>query len=90
MRRRLLVTLLSLLPIPIGWPHHLALGVMSDPDGAAQLVRHAHLDARYAYLAGGVNTGHGWSTWNPAGTYASGYATESLRAGLIPVLTYYG
>jgi hypothetical protein len=89
MRRRLLVTLLSLLPIPIGWPHHLALGVMSDPGGAAQLVRHARLDARYAYLAGGVNTGHGWATWNPAGTYASGYVTESLRAGLIPVLTYY-
>ncbi len=87
MRRTLL--LLSFLPIPLGWPHHVALGVTDPPGGAAQLVKHARLDARYAYLAGGVNTGSGWATWNPDGTYASKYVRESLAARLIPVLTYY-
>jgi hypothetical protein len=44
---------------------------------------------RYQYLAGGVNTGSGWSTWNPDGTFASMYASESWAHGAVPVLTYY-
>src|SRR4051794_2761755 len=44
---------------------------------------------RYQYLAGGVNTGEGWATWNPGGTFASRYASESWAHGKIPVLTYY-
>jgi hypothetical protein len=45
---------------------------------------------RYAYLAGGVNTGSGWETWNsPAGAYASLYLTSSGSAGYIPVFSYY-
>lgn len=62
---------------------------MDPPGDAAALVKHARVDARYAYLAGGVNTGSGWATWNPNGTYASNYVRESLAAHLIPVLTYY-
>jgi hypothetical protein len=49
----------------------------------------AHVDARYQYLSGGVNTGHGWATWNPDGTFASMYVRESIAAHMIPVLTYY-
>jgi hypothetical protein len=52
-------------------------------------VSHAPLDMRYQYLAGGVNTGRGWSTWNQNGTYASMYVSESIKAHTIPVLTYY-
>ena len=44
---------------------------------------------RYQYLAGGVNTGSGWSTWNPNGTFASMYAQDSWAHGVIPVFTYY-
>jgi len=85
MRRTLLSLLLSALTLPIGWPHHLALG-LSEPPGANPAPR---LDARYQYLAGGVNTGHGWATWNPGGAFASDYVRESLAARAIPVLTYY-
>jgi hypothetical protein len=45
---------------------------------------------RYAYLSAGVNTGHGWETWNtPAGQYASYYMTDSASNGYIPVFSYY-
>jgi hypothetical protein len=44
---------------------------------------------RYQYLAGGVNTGHGWATWNPNGTFVSMYVRESFAAHMIPVFTYY-
>jgi hypothetical protein len=47
---------------------------------------------RYQYLAGGVNTGHGWETWQdpakPPGQFALDYMRQSAP-GYIPVLTYY-
>jgi hypothetical protein len=76
-------------PVPPGWPRHLALGVSDQPGDARGLVRHARFDARYQYLAGGVNTGGGWATWNPGGSFASSYVNESIAAHLIPVLSYY-
>jgi hypothetical protein len=77
------------LPIPRGWPHHVALGVSDPPGDAQRLARHAPFDVRYQYLAGGVNTGGGWATWNPGASFASRYVNESLAARMIPVLTYY-
>jgi hypothetical protein len=45
---------------------------------------------RYCYLAGGVNTGKGWETWNsPPGQYAAYYMTDSAANGYIPVFSYY-
>jgi hypothetical protein len=44
---------------------------------------------RYQYLACGVNTGRGWSTWNPGGSFASMYVNESIANHVTPVLTYY-
>ena len=45
---------------------------------------------RYTYLSAGVNTGHGWETWNtPPGQYATYYMTESASNGYIPVFSYY-
>ncbi len=89
MRRLLASLLLSALTVPVGWPHHLLLGLSDSPGDAARLEHRAHLDARYQYLSGGVNTGSGWATWNPNGTFASLYVRESLTAHTIPVLTYY-
>ncbi len=66
----------------------LALGLSSQP-GTAAHVKASHATWRYQYLAGGVNTGSGWATWNPDGTFVSRYVRESRRAGLTPVLTYY-
>ncbi len=45
---------------------------------------------RYCYLAGGVNTGRGWETWNsPPGQYAAYYMSDSAAHGYIPVFSYY-
>ncbi len=44
---------------------------------------------RYQYLAGGVNTGSGWTTWAPNSSFASNYMTESAAVGMTPVFTYY-
>jgi hypothetical protein len=75
--------------LPVGWPHHFVLGVADSPGDAHRLVQHAAVDARYQYLAGGVNTGQGWATWNPDGTFASMYVRESIKAHVMPVLSYY-
>lgn len=81
--------LVSLALIPIGWPHHVLLGVSDPPGDAGHLAARTHVDARYQYLAGGVNTGHGWATWNPGGSFVTDYVRESRAAHVMPVFTYY-
>jgi hypothetical protein len=45
---------------------------------------------RYQYLSAGVNTGHGWETWNsPPGAFATNYMNDSDSHGYIPVFPYY-
>jgi hypothetical protein len=79
----------SLPPLPHGWPHTLQIGLTDSPGGAAALRRSAPFGFRYQYLAGGVNTGQGWATWNPRGTFASMYVHDSWAHHVVPVLTYY-
>jgi hypothetical protein len=62
---------------------------LAVPGGAAALRRSAPFGFRYQYLAGGVNTGSGWSTWNPNGSFVTRYDRESWAAGEIPVFSYY-
>jgi hypothetical protein len=89
MRRSTLSILLSVaFVLPAGWPDHVVLGVADPPSDAHSLAQRAHVDARYQYLSGGVNTGQGWATWNPDGTFASMYVRETIAAHTIPVLTY--
>jgi hypothetical protein len=76
-------------PLPNGWPTTLQLGMSDSPGGAAALSRKAMLGFRYQYLAGGANTGQGWSTWNPHGSFVTLYDRESWAAGEIPVFSYY-
>jgi hypothetical protein len=76
-------------PLPARWPHVLQIGLADEPGGAAVLRRAAPFGFRYQYLAGGVNTGQGWSTWNPDGSFASMYVQDSWSHGVLPVLTYY-
>jgi hypothetical protein len=89
MRRGLLSMVLPLAAIPGAWPHHVAVGLTDPPGDANTLVGRAPLDLRYQYLTGGANSGSGWATWNPDGTFASMYVSESVAAHVIPVLTYY-
>jgi hypothetical protein len=79
----------TLPPLPARWPHTLQLGLADSPGGAAALRKVAPFGFRYQYLAGGVNTGQGWSTWNPNGSFVTRYEQESWAAGAIPVFTYY-
>jgi hypothetical protein len=44
---------------------------------------------RYQYLAGGVNTGSGWTSWNANGDFVTYYVQESVEHAVIPVFTYY-
>jgi hypothetical protein len=43
----------------------------------------------YQYLAGGVNTGSGWETWNSSAQFPLFYANDSATHGYIPVFPYY-
>src|SRR5258707_13934990 len=81
--------------VPAGLPSHFSFGLMDAPGGASALdsMRQRNgtaWDYRYQYLAGGVNTGAGWSTWNqPAGAFATYYLQESASHGYRPAFVYY-
>jgi hypothetical protein len=75
--------------LPKHWPKTLQLGLADEPGGAAALRRSARFGFRYQYLAGGVNTGSGWATWNTDGSFVTRYVAESRRAGIVPVFSYY-
>ena len=76
--------------IPTKWPStHLEVGLMDSPNGAADLHASGAYKFRYQYLAGGVNTGTGWSTWNAGAKFADYYVDETLAHGMTPVFIYY-
>jgi hypothetical protein len=79
----------SLPALPHGWPHTLQIGLTDSPGGAHALRASAQFGFRYQYLAGGANTGSGWSTWNPDGSFVTRYIAESRAAHITPVFTYY-
>lgn len=80
---------------PAGIPRYFSFGVMNAPGDVTLLNdMRAHngtaWDFRYQYLAGGVNTGQGWETWNsPTGAFASFYMQESASNHYIPAFVYY-
>ena len=77
-------------PARVPWPFaRLQLGLTSSPGGAAGIAAVAPFGLRYQYLAGGVNTGHGWQGWDPAGTFVSRYIAESEAHHIVPVFSYY-
>jgi hypothetical protein len=76
-------------PLPRSWPTTLQLGMSSGPDEAAQMQSTAAFGFRYQYLAGGVNTGNGWASWNKDGSFVTDYARDSNQHGMLPVFTYY-
>ena len=79
-------------PLPAGlpgWPATLQLGMSSSPGDAVRMRSTAPFFLRSQYLAGGVNTGTGWATWNPNGSFVSSYAQESQDRGITSVFDYY-
>jgi hypothetical protein len=80
----------SLAPLPARWPSRaVEIGMTDGPDGAAAMRATAPFKFRYQYLAGGVNTGQGWSTWNSDAQFPTYYIDDSVRNGIVPVFTYY-
>jgi hypothetical protein len=79
----------ALPPLPARWPTTLQIGMADPPGDAAALRKTAPFGFRYQYLAGGVNTGQGWTTWNPNGSFVTRYDAKSWAAGMIPVFSYY-
>jgi hypothetical protein len=85
----------STLALPVSMPDHFAFGLMNGPGDVALMndmrARNgAAWDFRYQYLAGGVNTGHGWETWNtPTGAFATYYLRDSTDNGYLPAFVYY-
>ena len=76
--------------LPPSWPSdRVELGLADSPGGAAALRASAPFKFRYQYLAGGVNTGNGWSTWNPNGQFVSWYIADSANHGAVSVFPYY-
>ncbi len=75
--------------LPAGLPSHFGFGLAAGPGDTWMPQSGTQWDYRYQYLAGGVNTGTGWETWNSSGTFASNYASESSQHGYIPVFPYY-
>jgi hypothetical protein len=65
------------------------IGVADPPGGAKRLARTTRFGFRYQYLAGGVNTGNGWSTWNEDGHFVTFYIEESIKQKITPVFSYY-
>jgi len=76
-------------PLPPGWPSTVEIGVADSPGGAAALRATAPMLFRYQYLAGGVNTGGGWATWNTNGDFPKFYIQDSIANNMVPVFTYY-
>ena len=76
-------------PLPAGWPARVEIGAADSPGGAAAMRATAPMLFRYQYLAGGVNTNHGWATWNAGGDFPKFYIQDSIANGMIPVFTYY-
>src|SRR5205085_171244 len=105
MHRRILPlacsVLLALLPLgpahgqslPNGLPSHFGFGLHAPPDngGIYGWMPQSGIpwDFSYQYLAGGVNTGQGWETWNPNGTFALAYAQGAAQHGYTPMFPYY-
>jgi hypothetical protein len=79
----------SLPPLPKAWPHTLQLGMASEPGDAKKMRKTARFGMRYQYLAGGVNTGKGWATWNENGSFVTRYIQDSIARKMIPVFPYY-
>jgi hypothetical protein len=63
---------------------------MADgPGGAGSMRATAPFALRSQYLAGGVNTGAGWTAWDGGGAFVTNYVADSTEHGIIPVFDYY-
>jgi hypothetical protein len=72
-----------------GLPDHFMFGLEAGQGDTWMPESGIPWDFTFQYLAGGVNTGQGWETWNPNGTFVLNYAKDARRHGYIPMFPYY-
>jgi hypothetical protein len=90
MRRIALAAFLALLAFPAAAPGKaLELGLQDDPNEASGLGSVAPFAYRYQYLSGDIRAASGWRNWNPGGRFVTNYVSESKRARVTPVFSYY-
>lgn len=74
-------------------PAHFGIGLSAHPDhsGLYGWMPETGIpwDYAYQYLAGGVNTGQGWQTWNADAQFALLYAQGAAERKYMPVFSYY-
>jgi hypothetical protein len=79
--------------LPAQLPSHLGIGLSADlgSGGLGGWVPDSHIpfDYVYQYLAGGVNTGQGWQTWDLRAGFPVMYASEAASQHHVPVFSYY-
>jgi hypothetical protein len=82
--------------VPAGLPGRFGVGLSAGPGDLAPPPSPGWVagsgvpfDYAYQYLAGGVNTGQGWATWNSAAQFPLLYARDAQARGAIPVFPYY-
>jgi hypothetical protein len=72
-----------------GLPDHFMFGLEAGQGDTWMAQSGVPWDFTFQYLAGGVNTGQGWETWNPNGTFVLNYARDARQHGYIPMFPYY-
>jgi hypothetical protein len=81
------------LSVPPGLPTHLGIGLAAAPDDSGiygwMPDSGVSWDYAYQYLAGGVNTGGGWQTWNTLAQFPLWYSQGAHGNGYVPVFSYY-
>src|SRR5579883_1330724 len=70
-------------------PAHFALGISAGPGDTWMPESGVPWDYAYQYLAGGVNTGSGWRTWNDNAQFPLWYAQGAAKNHYVPVFSYY-
>lgn len=76
-------------PVPSGLPNFMSMGLANGDTALLPLSASTPLDFRYQYLAGGVRTGKGWASWDPAGQFVTNYINESNSRSLSTAFVYY-
>jgi hypothetical protein len=80
----------SLPSLPSGLPPTMSMGLVNGDTALLPPASSFPLNYRYQYLAGGVNTSHGWATWSsPPGQVVTNYINASNARNLSTVFIYY-
>ena len=79
----------ALPPLPTRWPKTCSSASPMLPAARRRSTGGRRSASATSTSPAASNTGQGWSTWNPDGSFVTLYDPESRAAGMIPVFSYY-